>query len=73
MLPEETKETGRVGQLADSAEIAASLRITTRHLANLRAMRLIPFIRLGRLIRYDPTAVRAAVGALTVNPRAAGA
>lgn len=48
-------------------ELARELRISQRHLINLRNRRLIPHIRLGRAIRYDPVAVDKAIEKLTVK------
>jgi hypothetical protein len=50
-----------------SEEILNQLGCSSRHLANLRARRLIPFFRLGRLIRYDPEAVARALAKLEVK------
>jgi hypothetical protein len=38
-----------------------SSRPSLRWLRNAQAQRKIPFMRLGRLIRFDPSAVRAAI------------
>jgi hypothetical protein len=57
-------------RLASGEEIVALLNISPRHLVNLRERRIIPFIRLGRVIRYDRAAVSAAITRLTVQPRA---
>ena len=48
-------------------ELAKELRVSQRHLINLRNRRLIPFVRLGRLIRYDRRAVAKALDKLTVR------
>ncbi|CEF48934.1 unnamed protein product [uncultured bacterium] len=48
-------------------ELAKELRISLRHLINLRNRRLVPHIKLGRLIRYDRTAVEKALEKLTVT------
>jgi hypothetical protein len=63
-------ESGRaLPVLLDEKAVAAMLSITQRHLRSLRAQRLVPFIRLGRLIRFDPSAVAEAVSKLEVKPR----
>jgi excisionase family DNA binding protein len=49
--------------------VADQLGISPRHLRDLRAQRLIPFVRLGRSIRFDPVAVAQAVKRLTVEVR----
>ena len=46
---------------------AAQLQCSLRHLVDLRNKRLIPFIRLGRSIRYDPNAVQRALEKLTIK------
>ena len=48
-------------------ELARELRVSQRHLINLRNRRLIPFVRLGRLIRYNRAAVEKAIQKLTVK------
>jgi excisionase family DNA binding protein len=48
-------------------ELAEELRVSQRHLINLRNRRLIPHIKLGRLIRYDRAAVEKAIEKLTVR------
>ena len=48
-------------------EQAAHMSCCLRHLDNLRQKRLIPFIRLGRSIRYDPIAVHKALQKLTIR------
>ena len=46
---------------------ANALACSPRHLVNLRQKRLVPFIKLGRLIRYNPEAVARALEKLTVK------
>ena len=46
---------------------AARLRVCERHLINLRNKRLIPYIKLGRSIRYNPEAVQRALAKLEVK------
>jgi hypothetical protein len=48
-------------------EQADQMRCCLRHLDNLRHKRLIPFIRLGRSIRYDPVAAHKALQKLTIK------
>lgn len=50
---------------------AAMLSITVRHLRTLRRRKLVSFVRLGRVVRFTPAAINAAVSKLTVNARAA--
>jgi len=42
-------------------EQAALLSVSTRHLHDLTRQRLVPVVRLGRSIRYNPQAVAAAL------------
>ena len=48
-------------------ELAKELRVSQRHLINLRNRRLIPYIKLGRLIRYDRAAVQKAIQKLSIK------
>ena len=48
-------------------EQAEQLQCSIRHLINLRNKRLIPYVRLGKSIRYDPAAVQRALEKLTVK------
>jgi excisionase family DNA binding protein len=58
------RETRRLNTAKEQAE---ELRISLRHLENLKAKRLIPFIRLGHSVRFDPEAVARALSKLTVK------
>ena len=46
-------------QLLDMPEVAARLSTTERHVRRLVSERRIPFVRVGRFIRFDPTQVAA--------------
>ncbi len=48
-------------QLITPREQAALLRVSTRHLHDLKSQRIIPCVRLGRAVRYNPQAVAAAL------------
>jgi hypothetical protein len=48
-------------QLVDVREQAAMLSISTRHLHYLTAAKIVPSVRLGRSLRYNPQAVIAAL------------
>ena len=48
---------------------AELLGCSLRHLINLRNRRLVPFVRLGRLVRYHPDHVQKALEKLTVRER----
>ena len=54
-------------QLLTEKQQAALLRVCERHLINLRNKRLIPYIKLGRSIRYDPEAVQRAIQKLSIR------
>jgi hypothetical protein len=54
-------------QLLTEKQQAASLQVCTRHLINLRHKRLIPYVQLGKSIRYDPKAVERALKKLSVE------
>ena len=56
-------------ELNTEKEQAEVMKISVRHLTHLRARRLIPFIRLGKSIRYDPVAVQRALEKLSVKER----
>jgi hypothetical protein len=47
--------------------MASELQISLRHLINLRNQRQVPFMKLGRLIRYDRAAVEKALQKLSVK------
>jgi Helix-turn-helix domain len=56
-------------QLLTGKQQAARLRVCERHLINLRNKRLIPYIKLGRSIRYNPEAVQRALARLEVKEK----
>lgn len=56
-------------ELLREKEQAKQLKCSLRHLVNLRNKRLIPFIRLGRSIRYNPIAVARALEKLEIKER----
>ena len=53
--------------LSTEKQQADKLNCSTRHLVNLRNRGLIPYIKLGKLIRYDSTAVDRAIQKMTVR------
>jgi Helix-turn-helix domain len=57
----------RATRLLKEKEQAEALNCSLRHLINLRNRRLIPFIKLGGAVRYDPAAVERALAKLTVD------
>ena len=54
-------------QLLREKEQAKQLICSIRHLINLRNKRLIPYIKLGKSIRYDPNAVQRALEKLSIK------
>ena len=57
----------RATRLLKEKQQAKELNCSLRHLINLRQKRLIPFIRLGQAIRYNPEDVQRALAKLTVK------
>ena len=55
--------------LLTTREVADYVGSTTRHIHNLVRRRLIPVIKVGRLTRFDPDQVKAALAKLTVVER----
>jgi hypothetical protein len=47
--------------------MAERLNCSPRHLVNMRLRRQIPYVKLGRLVRYDPIAVGEALKKLTIK------
>jgi len=68
----ETKQSGPsapLKKLLTEQEMGEILGVSRRNLSNLRNARSIRFIKLGRLVRFDPDLVAADLARLTVNPR----
>ena len=55
--------------LITEAEQARILRISPHHLINLRRRRLVPHVRLGKSVRYNPDEVAKAMRKLTISAR----
>lgn len=53
--------------LLTEKEQAALLSISWRGLQEFRKKRLVPFVRIGRLVRYRPTEVERALERLTIR------
>jgi hypothetical protein len=51
------------------AELAVELTVTGRTLRNWRAGRIIPYIKIGRVVRYERASVVAALARQTVQAR----
>lgn len=58
-MADNRNERGRLPYLLDIIQLAEHLGVTTRHIRHLIAGRRIPFIRVGRFIRFDPVEVTA--------------
>lgn len=56
-MADQSKEAGHLPYLLDIVQVAEHLGVTTRHVRHLIADRRIPFVRVGRLIRFDPMEV----------------
>jgi excisionase family DNA binding protein len=52
-------ERTTVPELLDQHHLAERLQITERHVRRLVAERRIPFVKVGRFVRFDPVAVAA--------------
>jgi len=62
----------RLSSLLDVPQLAKCLGITVRHVRRLVSERRIPYIKVGRLVRFDPDDVATWLQGLRVlpNPRA---
>lgn len=50
-------DADRTPALIDLAEVARRLAVNERHVRRLVAERRIPFVKWGRLLRFDPAAI----------------
>lgn len=57
-------------QLLTNKELAQVLGCSWRHVMTLKDKRLIPYVQLGRLVRYNAQDVLKALGKLTVKEHA---
>jgi excisionase family DNA binding protein len=55
--------------LLDASELAERLGITERHVRRLVAERRIPFVKVGRFVRFNPGAVTAWLERATVEAK----
>jgi excisionase family DNA binding protein len=53
--------------LLDQRELAEHLGITERHVRRLVAERRIPFVKVGRFVRFDPDSVSSWLATATVE------
>lgn len=70
-LPQMNSPQSLPRQLVTIEEIAPFIGCSVRHVRNLRNQRLIPYVPLGRLIRYNPEKVMEAIEKLTVKEQGA--
>ena len=56
-------------QLLNYQEVAELLGVTERHIRHLVSQRRIPFVRWGRVIRFDPQQINSWVKLASVEPR----
>jgi hypothetical protein len=61
------KDTQTIMRFLTSKDVLGMLQCSPRHLLNLRRRRLIPFIKLGRAVRYSPDEVARAISKLSVK------
>jgi len=54
--------------LLDAAEVASALGTTRRHIQRLVTERRIPFVKVGRFVRFDPSELELWLDAQRVNP-----
>lgn len=57
LVPAQSTTRPSVPQLLDSVALADRLGITPRHVRRLVAERRIPFVKVGRFVRFDPEEV----------------
>ena len=71
MIPENDtpSKASQIEALLTEQDVAAVLSVSIRHVRNLRQRRLLPWVKLGRSVRFTVPAVRAALEKLTVGAR----
>ena len=73
MVPRDEHSSAVLGAvlvvLLDQRQLAAHLGITERHVRRLVAERRVPFVKVGRFVRFDPNAVAEWLGRATVDAR----
>lgn len=65
----QSTNAGALQSLLNEKQVAAALGVTARHVRSLRARGLIPYIKLGRIVKFSPTGVSDALQRLTVAAR----
>ena len=56
-MPKTTRATVSQARLLDIDAVAEQLAVTPRHIRRLVAERRIPYLKVGRFIRFDPAEV----------------
>ena len=64
-----TNDIGPGDRLLDQEALASRLDITERHVRRLVAERRIPFLKVGRFVRFDPADIDAWLARVKVPPR----
>ena len=64
----QTQANTNVNRLLTENEACEYLRVRPRQLFNWRMSGLVPFIRIGRAIRFRVTDLDAAIDRMTINP-----
>ncbi len=57
-----------IPQLLSIEQLADRLGITVRHVRRLIAERRVPYIKVGRLVRFDPDAIKNWLDAASLSP-----
>ena len=66
---DQTKSAGEIPELMTSGAVAEFLGVTTRTLATYKAKGMLPFMQVGRVVRYRKSDVKAFVEAFMVQPQ----
>ncbi|HXY42924.1 MAG TPA: helix-turn-helix domain-containing protein [Acidimicrobiales bacterium] len=64
-----SNSTRELPLLLDVAGLSARLGVTERHVRRLVAERRIPFVKVGKFVRFDPSAIAGWLERATVEPR----
>jgi excisionase family DNA binding protein len=67
--PKQAAQVASFPELLTEDQVAEMLSVSPRHVGYLRQRRLLPYIRLGRIVRFDRAQLIEAVAALTVATR----
>jgi excisionase family DNA binding protein len=62
--------TDSIPQLLTIDQLAERLGTSVRHVRRLVAERRVPYVKVGRLVRFDPEAVKSWLEAASMVPRA---